>query len=242
MELVKHTKAIFKALKRQLRRYGKSPEPETLHKIRVEIKKIKAVLRLTDSCTKNFHVRRHFVPLRLIFRKAGRIREPELIYGLLSRYEITDVPDSLVPQSLMEDALSKEFHERIPSYITTVDKREEKIRKYLCKIPNRDVSKYLKKKKGEFRSLVISKWNRGTLHKARKVAKEIIYLSAVTKKTRKDLDPFYNKMQGLTGQWRDKQLLMPIVKASSGPDLDRLKHASQAERTEIKRLVFDFCG
>lgn len=240
MELAKYVKTRFNALKRQLRNYTKSPEVETLHKIRVEIKKIKMIFKLVDSCVKKFKFHRNYLPLRMIFRKAGRIREPELIYGLLLRYEIAGIHDGLIPQSLVADSLSKEFIERIPSFIRTIDESKRAVEKYLGKIHNDEVSRYVKRKRKEVRSLLCAKWNRGTLHKARKVIKEINYLSVITERTKKDLDPFYKDMEKLIGQWHDKQVLVPLLKADNSSDLNRIKSVSRSERTKLKKLALDF--
>ena len=101
---------------------------------------------------------------------------------------------------------------------------------------------YIKKKKEEFRLRLQSKWDRGTLHKARKVAKEIIYLSAITEKRKKKLDPFYNKIQDSIGQWHDKQTILPIIKANNSPELGRLRQEGRGDVNKIKELVFEFYG
>jgi len=242
MELKNYATVQFQLLKRHLRRYGKSPDTETLHKIRVEIKKIKAILTLINTGVKRFNAHKNYVPLRNIFRKAGKIREPELIYGLLLRYEIGGIPDSMIPQSIHEASLSKEFQESIPSFINIIEAHEKKIEKNIHKIRQKDIEKFIKKQKEEFNLHLQSKWNRGTLHKARKVAKVIIYLSALTKKTKKDLDPFYDKIQAAIGLWHDKQLLMPIMKENNSPKLGCLRRESSRERNKIKELVSEYCS
>jgi CHAD domain-containing protein len=240
MELMKYANMRFQLLARCLRRYKKSPDTGTLHQIRLEIKKIKAILKLTDACVKRFNARKNYIPFRTIFQQAGKIREPELMYVLLMRYEIGGIPDSLIPQSILEASLSKQFQEEIPSFIRDIEEEERKIGKDVNKIRGREIERYIKSKKKEFRLLLQSKWNRGTLHKSRKVAKEIIYLSAVTKKTKTDLDPFYDKIQDAIGKWHDKQMLMPILKANGSRELGRLRMELRGDVKKIKSMAFDF--
>ena len=97
--LRKYTLIRFANLEKLLREYAMEPDLQKLHGIRVEVKKIKVILGLINTSVKGFHGHRHFIPLREIFRKAGQIRQPQVFYELLMRYEVQGVTDAQIPGS-----------------------------------------------------------------------------------------------------------------------------------------------
>src|SRR5690348_10635786 len=86
--LEKYVRARAKHLKKLLNTYSESGTDETIHDIRVEIKKLKAVLQLAGSVLPRFNAHKVFVPLRDIFRKAGAIREKDITTRLAEQHNL----------------------------------------------------------------------------------------------------------------------------------------------------------
>lgn len=236
----KYARKRFELLIRHLKKYGQSRDLELLHEMRLEIKKIKALLNLTEFSVKGFNGHKHFKPIRTIFREAGKIREPEVLYQLLLRYGIDDVGNSLKRESEEGTAQSMRLQLEIAGFIKTVKLSEKVLAKVISKVEMDDVRDFLRNKKLELQEQLESKWHAGVLHKARKMSKEIVYLSGITRKTKRKLDPFFDAIQNAIGTWHDKQVLLPIVKARRGGEVARLKKECADDLQKIKKMIVKF--
>jgi CHAD domain-containing protein len=235
-QLKSYAKKQFKNLKRDLKSYRRVQDPEVLHSIRVEIKKIKVLINLINFSVKKFKAHQHFVPLRTIFRKAGEIRQPEVLYKLLLRYQIENVSDTQIPNSKAMDRLSKAFQKKVSTHIEVVSEQEKKIKKQYSKISKSVAKKYLKKRKWELEHLLYRDFNKRELHKVRKICKEVVYLHWIDNS--KEPDPFYTELEDRIGQWHDKQEVLPIVKKSKATEeVAKLIAASKGDLINLKELV-----
>jgi CHAD domain-containing protein len=235
-QLKSYSKKRFKNLKQDLKSYGRLQDPEVLHRIRVEIKKIKVLINLIDFSVKKFKGHQHFVPLRTIFRKAGEIRQPEVLYKLLLLYQIGNVPDAHIPKSEIMDKLSKVFQKKTSTYVEVVNEQEKKIKKQYGKVSKTEAKEYLKKRKRELEHLLYRDFNKKELHKVRKTCKEIVYLHWIDNSKEPDL--FYTEVEDRIGQWHDKQVLIPILKKKKVVDeVTKLMASSKEDMMNLKELV-----
>jgi CHAD domain-containing protein len=235
-QLKSYAKKRFKNLKQDLKSYGHLQDTEALHRIRVEIKKIKVLINLINFSVKKFKGHQHFVPLRTIFRKAGEIRQPEVLYKLLLLYQIENVSDAQIPKSKVMDRLSAAFQKNTSTYIETVNEQEKKIEKQYSKVSKVEAVNYLKKRKREVEHLFYHHFNKNELHKARKICKEIIYLHWIDRS--KEPDSFYTEVEDRIGQWHDKQMLLPILKKQKAVDeVTKLMAACKEDTINLKELV-----
>lgn len=226
----------FKNLQADLESYRHLQDPEVLHKIRIEIKKIKGVLNLINYGVKKFKGHQHFIPLRTIFRKAGDIRQPEVFYKLLLQYQVDGVNDGQIPKSKKLDTLSAAFQKEVPLFIESVKEQKKKIKKYFDQVAKDDAHNYLKRKKRELERLLFPTFNKAGLHKARKICKEVVYLHWIDNQHKPD--PFFNELENSIGQWHDKQVLLPIVKRNKAvDDASKLTTASQENLINLKKLI-----
>lgn len=226
----------FKSLADDLESYRHLQDTEVLHKIRVEIKKIKVVLNLINYSVKKFKGHQHFIPFRTIFRKAGAIRQPEVLYKLLLLYQVGGVTDGQIPRSTKLDKLSKAFQKEVPLFIESEKKQREKIKKYFDQVSKDNARKYVKKKRRELEQLLFPTFNKTSLHRARKICKEVVYLHWVDNRPKPD--PFFNEVENMIGKWHDKQVLLPILKKNKATDeVSKLSTACQEDLINLKKLV-----
>jgi CHAD domain-containing protein len=226
----------FKNLTDDLESYHHLQDPEVLHKIRVEIKKIKVMLNLINYSVKKFKAHQHFIPFRTIFRRAGEIRQPEVLYKLLLLYQVGGVKDGQIPRSKKLDKLSKAFQKDVPMFIESVKTQKKKVKKCFEQVSKDDALNYVKKKRRELERLLFPTFNKAGLHKVRKICKEVIYLHWVDHQPKPD--PFFNEAENIIGQWHDKQVLLPIVKKNKAVDeIGKLTIACQEDLINLKKLV-----
>jgi CHAD domain-containing protein len=219
-----------------LKSYAHIQDPEVLHAIRVEVKRIKGVLNLISFSVKKFNAHKHFIPFRTIFRQAGKIRETEVLYKLLLKYKIEGVKDAQLPDEKKINRLRIAFQKNLPGFLITLKGEKKKLSKVIRKVEKPDVENYLKKKKKELKRLLFPTFSKKTLHKARKIVKEIIYLSQVASKHKSDT--FYGKLESTIGQWHDTTLLLPILKRNNQmDDVHHLKAMTKENLTSLKELT-----
>lgn len=175
---------ILSSFKQNLSAYSLDKESERLHRLRVDIKKIKAVLAFAEKLYKKKY---NATKLKPLFFKAGKIRELQINIHLLS-----GVPHP--PKRLLTDLEKKEailiqkFIRNSPKYIKLIKHFRKEI--YLPKIlPNKKIiKKYFKKEKKKAKKTLKIK-DRESLHKYRTKIKKLMYIyNALPNKIKKEIE------------------------------------------------------
>lgn len=214
----------FNSLNEHLADYGNKKESEALHKIRVDIKKIKSILLFVNDRVKGFRAHKNYLPFRKIFRRAGEIREPEVVSGLLLAHNIAGIHDQTI-EGNSEDLVSK-FCEDIPLFVYAVNKQWAKLKSVFKKISAKDLDKFLRKTKKNIKLKLYPKPDMNLIHRVRKSIKVFIYLSAIDHQSKKKLMEFYEKEVEAIGALHDRQVLLDLITKQNG----------RADETPIKKI------
>jgi CHAD domain-containing protein len=240
--LEEHTRSEIKSLINHLRVYGRLGKPIALHKIRVDIKKIKAIHAAINACVKGFKVHKNFTPFRNIFRQAGAIREPEVLARMLKRYKVDETVDELMQGSSRGSAAT--FKSDVPRFINEVKKNTKKLVAFSKRVHHDDFSSYLANKKKEVKSQLYPRPKVAIIHKVRKGIKELMYLSELEDDGKKREVKFYDDMQDVIGQLHDKQVLADLLKKKSASvyrvQLSSINSECRSDKREIFRLASDY--
>ena len=231
----------LKSLSDQLVNYGEFPEPELLHRIRLDVKKIKAILNVTEFCVKGFDAHKLYLPFRTIFRRAGEIRQADVLNELSQIHNIKSQHVRDVKALLVNQELVPTFQNDLPKFLYSLQKKRAKLKDFFKEVKHSSFKEYLSLKNDDLRKQLYPKLNQRVLHKARKIVKEILYLSAITKKSKQRLDPFYDKLQELIGQGHDKQNVMALMNTDKNSrELKQLKGECRIDIKNIKVLIKQF--
>ena len=224
----------FKKLQMLLKSFPDGREKEELHQIRLEIKRIKALLRLIHFNDKKFRDHKHFIPLRIIFRETGQVRDTGLRKELLDQYTQIHTPFFRSP-----DKALNQFMIALPAHIKAVRKQKKIVMKEIGKIKSRTYTLYLHKKNKELTDILSIGFSQKDLHGMRKLIKEIIYLTSVkTKKTK--IDPVLIKSAELIGNWHDKKILIPWIHTHAPKEkatIKKLQVESNRDMQALRKLV-----
>ena len=224
----------FKRLQTFLKSFPGGKEKEELHQIRLEIKKIKAVLRLIHFNDKEFLDHKHFIPLRTIFRETGKIRDAGLRKELLDQYTQIHTPFFRSP-----DKALNQFMIELPAHKKAVRKQKKIVLKEIKKIKSRTYTLYLHKKNKELTDMLSERFSQKDLHGMRKLIKEVIYLTSVkTKKTK--IDPVLIQSAELIGNWHDKKILIPWIHTHAPKEkatIKKLQAESNQDMQALRKLV-----
>ena len=203
--------ARFGSLLTNLERYHRFNEPETLHQIRVDIKKTKCVLQLMDASLKKFDGHELYLPLRNIFRKANQIRQPQLMVHLLIAHGLEGLPIEQFGDSLKHQ---EEFRAEIPFYLEQLGGTGKEIKSELKRVRSNDVRNHLRKQMKAIRSRLFPKLKPKDLHKVRKRAKSVVYLAKFSDLLSRRKRKFYAILEDAIGRLHDKELLLEVLNTS----------------------------
>jgi CHAD domain-containing protein len=218
-----------KRLRALLKAFPAGKEKEELHQIRLEIKKIKALLRLVHFNDKEFRDHKHFVPFRSIFRETGKIRDTVLRKELLDQYTKIHTPFFRSPERALNH-----FIKMVPTHLLAVRKQKKILLKEVAKIKSHTYTLYLDKKNKELTTLLEGGITQKDLHGLRKLIKEIIYLTSVKNKDK--IDPFLLQSADLIGNWHDKKILIPWIRIHAPKEKATIKRLQAECNTDMQNL------
>ncbi|MBI1767172.1 MAG: CHAD domain-containing protein [Bacteroidetes bacterium] len=232
----------FKSLVEHLEDYRNKKDQELLHKIRVDIKKIKAILLLTNDRVKGFNGHKNFIPFRTIFRRAGGIREPEVLSSLLLAYNIPGVHDQSIDGNGEKLAIS--FSNDVHSFIDIVNKQWQKLESAFGKVRKKDLVQYLKKTNKNIKAKLHPEPAIDLIHKVRKSMKEFKYLSQSIQGSRKKRRKFYSAEIELIGDLHDRQVLLNLLNKGNGAadkvTIEKIQKECDAKKDKIKKRALRF--
>ncbi|HEV7230739.1 MAG TPA: CHAD domain-containing protein [Bacteroidia bacterium] len=240
--IVNYGNKRFASLLKHLRNYHRLQRQETLHRIRVELKKIINLLKLLSYCHEKFDYPKHAESFGKIFKLAGKIRERHVIQELLKEYGIKQPQE---PNKIREKAKKQMelFVKKVPEFENKIKKHKRKFLKHLKHIEGACVKKNLLKAKNEFKNKSLAKLEDSELHRTRKIAKQIIYLSRLLKLNDADRT-FFTGTEKAMGVWHDKQVVVEYLKKMKpagfvkiGRELEKRIHS---EAFEIKKNISKF--
>lgn len=242
-QLKKYSDNQFRILTELLSVYELTMEREVLHRIRVQLKKIKAIFHLISYCTGSFNVSKEYSSLKKIFREAGRIREIDVSNKLYQDYHIKNIKENKTED---QHILISEFRQDIPGYKKTVNGSHKKVEKHFERVNSICYKKYLNIKKEELQKQIYPLLIESELHKSRKIIKEIYYLSGISRWRKNNIDPFYNEVQDVIGKWHDKKVLLDRISENkldpTGNISKKLNLKSRNDLRVIEKLIKDFYG
>jgi CHAD domain-containing protein len=179
-----------------------------IHKLRVNIKKIKAVLNLLCYCDKKFDHKKHYKIYGSLFKRAGKIREYQIEEGLIENYRIPHKDEYLSIIKGKQEKARKKFNSLLEKdLINHICHCEAKISPHISSVKKKHLATYLKSKREKLGNAIPSeKLNEGLLHKFRINLKDYFYILQLLKLTERKKDTHYkdiNDLQELLGRWHD---------------------------------------
>ena len=223
--LEKFSKHLTQDLVDRLHFFLNYQEEDTLHDIRVEIKKVKAVLSLLGHSHKKFNTHKAFLPYRTIFRKADAIREPIILNTILSDNQLTETNND--QPRLLKGPTVEAFLDDIPFHIESVLSSWKKLKPWIRTENRKEFKGFMRKKKKEVEKGIFPTPDMENIHAIRKKIKAILYLSKIKGDLSKTEEKFYHEMEQTIGQWHDKQVLQANLNNLNG----------RADKEKIKKLV-----
>lgn len=216
-----------------------SGSKEQLHRLRVAIKKIKAVFKLTNAVHKKFKYKKAFAPYRAVFKTAGLIREEQLLEEKLKGLIKTGKAQQ---RAAVINRLNQQFRKQIAGFVTGMGKTP-KTKDALGSLSGKKVANYcsalLKKIQKRWLKLKSEK----DFHEMRKELKQLQYcVQLLPKKQREEIISSkklerLDELQDTIGKWHDNVLVLDKLSQNEevNPDdfVTALKEETRALRDEF---------
>ena len=201
---------LLEAINHNLSAYKKDKDPECLHNLRVNIKKINAIFSFTEKIYKEKNDTSLLMPL---FKKAGKIREMQIHIRLLSA--VPQFPESLITElKMQEDTLIRQFFKNASLYKTHISDFREKA-SLSEKLPDKKtIIKYFEKESRKAKS-ILQNADREGMHRFRKKIKILMYMYDVLPLSMKNKielnEAEINKQQKSVGDWHDTNSILNFL-------------------------------
>ena len=194
---------------------------ETLHQIRVNAKKIKALLQLLNACSKHektFSAKR----LKGLFHHAGEIRTAQLNEAMFTEYQLPCNNLKEEQHSIIVHE-SKVLCERSASYSNDIKKLERKFTQKLTRIKDKKILSYYNQNLETLSFNFTAPIDPDVLHDSRKLIKNLLYaLKALPSSLVQKLnlnENYLDNLQDLIGQWHDAEITLAML-MKTGNDMD----------------------
>jgi CHAD domain-containing protein len=193
---------LLKSIEQNLSIYIEDKQPEYLHNLRVDIKKIKAAFSFSENV---YNEKYNTAKLKSLFNKAGKIREIQINIHLLGLFP--HPPEMLIEQlRKKENILTQQFIKCGSRYGRLI----KEFRKNVCLpeiLPNKKtINKYFKKEKQKANKKLKNK-DREDLHRYRAKIKKLMYVyNVLPKRIQKEIElneTEINRQQQKLGDWHD---------------------------------------
>lgn len=219
--------------------FCRSGNLEELHHVRVEIKKIRALLSFTGN-----KKTKHLKPVKKVFKHAGVIRNAHLSLQLAVHYRISN-RDLKNRQIKLFAVKASAFCRKLNRYLKNLEEPRQYFQRNFSDIKTRKVILHCKeqlRKSAEF----LKNPGPENLHEFRKEIKKLLYIHKVMPrsivKKLKINKVYFDKLQELIGKWHDTHTALVLLKtnSSSSRALHKLKKNKARLMNAVRSLSKDF--
>jgi CHAD domain-containing protein len=181
----------------------------SLHDLRVEIKKMRAIIKFLGTIYAKQQIKKPAHLLRNIFQKAGEVRESQLLQQWLGKHKFSIIENTYFPKEKLE-FLVDQFRKNAPQYkddfneiIETLSKFVHSTNEILAEQHFIEINAQVEKQCRH--NLPQTDW-----HELRKQIKQRMYSYNWVRHEHENDDPnfaYYNKLQENIGLWHDLEII-----------------------------------
>jgi CHAD domain-containing protein len=239
----KHFNEAWQSMLTYLSAFCQTQEPEALHRFRVQVKKVRALLLFLQKNLASEHLK----PLQSIFKQAGKIRSAQIHLAFVEEYQVANA-EFKKEQEKIANSESKRFCSKLGAHLKTLGKLRKTLAANFQDIENKVVVRFYKKQ--------LKKLNRyfaqpnlpiGKLHLNRKRIKNLLYFHDILPESlaqKLQLNTAYlDQLQDAIGQWHDVVAALALLKTRGFANkkmLDKLERRSRRLLASIFDLTNDF--
>lgn len=230
----------------RLKAFLETGDQEHLHKFRVQIKKLRAMLSLFEITANEAGLMKNFKPVKKIFKRAGDIREAHINLELSQRYHLKNSQFETSQQQIITDGTT-EFRNRGDEFFKDIKDAHKKVKKQLQKVGDAQIAEYYKNQLEKISADLVSPVSGEDLHATRKLIKILVYnhklaADALEGKIAFNLD-YLDELQEAIGKWHDNLMaeeLFSLPELDDKPIVSKIKRVNSRVKRNINKLAKDF--
>jgi CHAD domain-containing protein len=244
--------SLIKSIKHGLGKPIDAYKTKRIHCFRLDIKRLKAVIRLIDSLIISESHKNLLNPLKGLYGKTGRIRDLQVSLNMSKQYKSLSPKETKAYVKWINKQIAKES-KSIAKEIKRIDwtifdvfeNFFHEFRRSNLEVVHNDCVTFIDLKLDSIKKLIASENNDETLHNIRKQLKDVVYTLQIMKREGKSASKvklkFYNTVQERLGKWNDwvniEQNLRKLnSKETQFPELEWI---ATIEKDISKNLVLD---
>jgi len=229
-----------------LKTFLETGDQEELHKFRVTIKKLRAMLFLFENTSKESGLLKCFKPVRKIFKHAGQIRDAHTNLQLSERYHLKNEQFEEGQQKIIEEG-TIEFRSNGPQFFKNIKSAHKRLKKQLQKVDDSMIADYYKQQLSNIATNLAVSGFTEDMHTNRKLIKILVYNHKLAEKALNGSLPFnsayLDKLQEAIGKWHDNLLaeeLFSTPELNDKPIVAKIKKVNSGVKRSIANLADDF--
>jgi CHAD domain-containing protein len=221
-------------------------DQEALHKFRVQIKKLRALLILFRDTSNHSGLLKDFKPARKIFKYAGHIREAHMNLQLAELYQLKNEAFESSQQKIIEEG-TNEFQNNGKKFIKNIKETYKRLKKQLPQLNNNSIADYYKKQLEQIAVNLAVPGFTDDMHTNRKLIKILVYNHKLAEKA---LDgpllfntAYLDKLQQAIGKWHDNVVAAQLFSSpelNDRPVVTKIKRKNAGIKRGIMSLTADF--
>jgi CHAD domain-containing protein len=214
-ELKKYFEKRIQVLDRILKNPVRQYNPEQLHQLRIEIKKISALFTMLKKTDPNFQKEKTKAPFEMIYSQAGRIRSVQVEENMLKKLAKNGFNKSFLSHLKIIKSEEKAIFSRLNnnSHAGGIHQTSTRLFPMLMNADGKKIKSFIRKKGNKIENLLKKKKiDPKDGHELRKQIKAWYYLAKSLDMYTKKLLSEVNKLQDLLGTWHDWCMLEKDLK------------------------------
>ena len=222
--------------------FSREQDPESLHQLRVEIKKLKGFLALSAHCTGKQKLTKES---KQVFKQAGAIRTAQLNLEFIQQYRLKDARFKKEQESIVLGQ-SREFSASAKKYSKTIRKNITSIADNLKPIHDKCIEGWYKESLRDLKKVFLA-LNIEELHEGRKTIKNLLHVHGMLHKSllhSLNLNIEYlEKLQEAVGKWHDvvdSYDMLVKAKSRNKKVLPVFEKEISASLEVVKKMAADF--
>jgi len=224
----------------QLHVFSESGDPEAIHQLRLNVKKVKAFVQMMKACSDK-RIARDLGPLKKMFRQAGKIRDAGNNIRLLGEFQGMSAEYREQQERLGREAASV-FKERTEGYRKKGKKAVRRLQADLHAVRSQCIKDWYASRLIKISVLLTASGD--LLHEARKRIKELLYVQGLLPKALAGeigLDKQYlDKLQDAIGNWHDMAVIVATYAGREGADSQAMVRECERKEGIVRTLASDF--
>lgn len=229
-----------------LKAFNSRHDPEAIHQFRVGIKKIKALVWLSEECLKGQDFSKSIKPLKAVFRHAGEIRNAQVALQLMKRYRVVN-RDFISGEKSVLSYETSQFYLKKEMYVRNVNSVCTHMIKKLKDIDHESVIRLFEKQVKKLATSFADGGDSREFHENRKKIKNLMYVykslpGSIARKLHLDIS-YLDKVQDFIGKWHDPIVLMELLEEDRIDDEKirmKLKGYVKKNERKVNALIGDF--